>query len=71
MATVVVVFVETAPLSSTPRPVVVMASSVRKGAISEIAPTKVVLPPAKPPAITILTGRRPELPPGDQPADRY
>src|SRR4029453_5358368 len=35
---------------------VVMAASVVSGMISETAPTKVVLPTPKPPAMTILTG---------------
>jgi hypothetical protein len=34
---------------------VVIAASVRRGSISEIAPTKVVLPTPKPPAMTNLT----------------
>jgi hypothetical protein len=33
----------------------VMAASVRSGSISEMAPTKVVLPTPKPPAMTNLT----------------
>ena len=33
-----------------------MAASVVSGTISETAPTKVVLPTPKPPAMTILTG---------------
>jgi hypothetical protein len=32
-----------------------MAASVRSGSISEMAPTKVVLPTPKPPAMTNLT----------------
>src|SRR4029450_4631941 len=43
-------------VSSTPRLAVVMAASVVSGMISETAPTKVVLPTPKPPAMTILTG---------------
>src|SRR5512132_1268297 len=43
-------------VSSIPRLAVVMAASVVSGAISETAPTRVVLPTPKPPAMTILTG---------------
>src|SRR5690349_4295086 len=56
MATVVVVFVRTSPALSTPAPRVVMAASVVSGGISEMAPTRVVLPTPKPPATMILTG---------------
>src|SRR4051794_16726408 len=56
IATVVVVFVPTSPRLSTDSPSVVIAASVVNGAMSEIAPTKVVLPTPKPPATTILTG---------------
>src|SRR6266508_2063061 len=56
MATVVVVFPATPVVSSTPRLAVVRAASVVRGMISETAPTKVVLPTPKPPAMTILTG---------------
>ena len=43
-------------MSSTPSLTLVIAASVVSGSISEIEPTKVVLPTAKPPATTILTG---------------
>src|ERR671933_1642301 len=56
MATVVVVLPWIWLVSSTPRLAVVMAASVVSGMISETAPTKVVLPTPKPPAMTILTG---------------
>src|SRR4051812_13865898 len=59
MATVVMVFVATLDASSTPRLSVVIAASVVSGAISEIDPTKVVLPTPNPPATTILTGMGP------------
>src|SRR5690606_33168837 len=42
--------------SSTPAETDVMAASVRSGSISEIDPTKVVLPTPKPPATTNFTG---------------
>ncbi|GAB4103708.1 hypothetical protein GCM10028790_27270 [Micromonospora taraxaci] len=48
--------VDRAPGSSTPIPAVVISASVVRGAISEIAPTVVVLPTPKPPATRILTG---------------
>jgi hypothetical protein len=54
IATVVVVLSGTAEVSSTPMLGAVMTSSVRSGAISETAPTKVVLPTPKPPATTIF-----------------
>src|SRR5579871_2088096 len=58
MATVVDVLpVLVPPVSSMPSATLVMAASVVSGAISEIEPTKVVLPTAKPPATMILTGR--------------
>ena len=56
MATVVVVLPWIWLVSSTPTLAVVMAASVVSGMISETAPTKVVLPTPKPPAMTILTG---------------
>jgi hypothetical protein len=56
MATVVVVLPAMWLVSSTPRLAVVIAASVVRGMISETAPTKVVLPTPKPPAMTILTG---------------
>src|SRR6266487_1822789 len=56
MATVVVVLPAMPVVSSTPRLAVVRAASVVRGMISETAPTKVVLPTPKPPAMTILTG---------------
>src|SRR5665647_153406 len=56
MATVVVVLRSvTPPASSTPTECSVMAASVFSGSMSEIDPMKVVLPTAKPPAMTILT----------------
>src|SRR5882757_5172069 len=54
MATVVVVFCSTPARSSTPTLASVMSSSVRSGAVSLIAPTRVVLPTPKPPATRIL-----------------
>src|SRR6185436_5228700 len=54
IATVVPVLPSTAPTLSTPRPSTVISASVRSGSISEMAPTKVVLPTAKPPATTIF-----------------
>src|SRR5690606_2904378 len=59
MATVVEVLPVTPEVSSTPTLTLVIAASVVSGAISEIEPTKVVLPTAKPPATTILTGMGP------------
>src|SRR6478735_4691233 len=56
MATVVVVLVATLDVSSTPSLTLVRAASVVSGSISEMDPTNVVLPTAKPPATTILTG---------------
>src|SRR5512133_4213965 len=56
IATVVVVLPWMWLVSSTPTLAVVMAASVVSGMISETAPTKVVLPTPKPPAMTILTG---------------
>src|SRR5690606_2561121 len=56
IATVVVVLRSvTPPASSTPTECSVIAASVLSGSMSEIDPMKVVLPTAKPPAITILT----------------
>src|SRR5918995_1456168 len=55
MATVVVVLPAMWLRSSMPVDALVMAASVRSGSISEIAPTKVVLPTPKPPAMTNLT----------------
>jgi hypothetical protein len=52
----VVVLLGSADRSSTPADAEVMAASVVSGSISETAPTKVVLPTPKPPAMTILTG---------------
>src|SRR5690554_6278142 len=57
IATVVVVLPPVCVRSSTPADTEVIAASVRSGSISEIDPTKVVLPTPKPPAITNLTGR--------------
>jgi hypothetical protein len=56
MATVVVVLVvATGPASSTPTLTEVIAASVVKGSISEIALTNVVLPTANPPATSNFT----------------
>src|SRR5438105_5905573 len=55
MATVVVSFAVD-PGSSTPTETAVISASVVSGAISEMAPTVVVLPTPKPPATTIFTG---------------
>ena len=56
IATVVVVLRSvTPPASSTPTECSVIAASVLSGSMSEIEPMKVVLPTAKPPAMTILT----------------
>src|SRR6478609_1505995 len=54
MATVVVVLPETWLRSSMPALALVMTASVRRGLISETAPTRVVLPTPKPPATTIF-----------------
>jgi hypothetical protein len=54
MATVVVVLALTPRVLSTPRLLSVSGSSVRNGLISLIAPTKVVFPTPKPPAMRIL-----------------
>ena len=62
MATVVVVLSGTCTVGSSPAAAEVIAASVVSGVISEMAPTAVVLPTPKPPAMTILTGvggRRP------------
>lgn len=56
IATVVVVLALPSPGSSTPMPALVISASVVSGAISEIAPTVVVLPTPKPPAMRSLTG---------------
>src|SRR4051812_34746895 len=56
IATVVVVLVDAGPGSSRPNPTEVISASVVSGAISEMAPTAVVLPTPKPPATTIFTG---------------
>src|SRR5919108_3954345 len=63
MATVVPVFPSTGPASSTPTLSTVIAASVVSGSISEIEPTNVVLPTAKPPATTIFidTGAPPPV----------
>src|SRR5829696_1091264 len=56
MATVVDVLRSvTPPASSTPRLCSVIAASVDSGSMSEMDPMNVVLPTAKPPAMTILT----------------
>src|SRR4051795_6486302 len=54
MATVVETFVEGTGTSSMPMPALVMSASVRSGAISDTAPTNVVLPTPNPPATTIF-----------------
>src|SRR5689334_5922571 len=56
IATVVVVFVECWPGMSIPTATSVISASVVSGAMSEMAPTVVVLPTPKPPAMTIFTG---------------
>src|SRR5215207_8227035 len=56
MATVVVVLVATLLVSSIPSLTLVMAASVVSGSVSLVDPTKNVLPTAKQPATTILTG---------------
>lgn len=56
MATVVVIFSGVWERSSMPAATEVMDASVVSGSISEMAPTVVVLPTPKPPAMTILTG---------------
>ena len=55
-ATVVVDLPRTADRSSMPTDRSVIAASVLSAAISEAAPTNVVFPAPKPPAITIFTG---------------
>ena len=57
MATVVDRLSSAPVMSSTPALIWVMAASVVRGSISEMAPTIVVLPTAKPPATIIFTGR--------------
>src|ERR1700682_4057102 len=49
-----------------PTDAVVISASVVSGAISEIAPTVVVLPTPNPPATTILTGTRGLAPLGER-----
>src|SRR5690242_9151886 len=56
MATVVVVLSGVCVRSSTPAATSVIGASVVSGRISEIAPTAVVFPTPKPPAMTSLTG---------------
>src|SRR2546421_9730888 len=56
IATVVAVLPVLGSKLSTPTDAAVISASVVSGAISEIAPTVVVLPTAKPPATTIFTG---------------
>src|SRR5690349_13643106 len=56
IAMVVVVLADAWPGLSTPMPSIVISASVVSGAISEMAPTVVVLPTPKPPATMILTG---------------
>src|SRR5436190_7545091 len=54
IATVVVSLLGTFDVSSTLAPAEVISASVVSGSISEIDPTRVVLPTPKPPAITIF-----------------
>src|SRR5690349_19518355 len=54
-ATVVVVFADTALVSSTPPDTSVMAASVTSGSIWEMADTRMVLPTPNPPLTTIFT----------------
>src|SRR5689334_23203008 len=54
IATVVVPFSGTLDASSMPAPAAVITASVVSGSISETAPTIVVLPTPKPPAMTIF-----------------
>ena len=54
MATVVVFFIGVASSPSTPDDCCVTNASVRKGMISETAPTNVVLPAPNPPEMTIF-----------------
>src|SRR5262249_3815036 len=54
IATVVPDLPSTGAAMSMPRLSTVICASVRSGSISEIAPTKVVLPTANPPATTIF-----------------
>src|SRR4029453_9244477 len=54
IATVVVPLPGTLEESSTPAPAEVITASVVSGSISETAPTSVVLPTPKPPAMTIF-----------------
>src|ERR1017187_7720863 len=70
MATVVVVLALTAWVSSTPTLRSLSGSSVRSGLISLIAPTRVVFPTPKPPAMRILAvvGM---LPPAEAPSKRF
>src|SRR4051812_9104034 len=57
IATVVVVLLGVADRSSTPTEADVMTASVRRGTISDTAPTKVVLPAPNPPDTTIFVDR--------------
>jgi hypothetical protein len=68
MATVVVSLPGTFVRSSIPAPAVVSNASVVSGVISETAPTMVVLPTPKPPAITIFAEMMPRPPPRSKPA---
>src|SRR3954468_5027049 len=54
MATVVVLLCSTVPVSSMSRPAALSGSSVCSGRISLTAPTSVVLPAPKPPAMRIF-----------------
>src|SRR5574341_754644 len=57
IATVVVLLSGTAEMSSMLNDAAVISCSVVSGGLSETAPTKVVLPTPKPPAIRILSGK--------------
>src|SRR3954463_1314764 len=62
MATVVVDLPGVLARSSTPSDSLVTSASVRRGTISETDPTRVVLPPPKPPATTIFVEAAVRLP---------
>src|SRR6476646_8905108 len=62
MATVVVDLPGVWARSSTPSDSLVTSASVRRGAISETDPTRVVLPTPKPPATTIFVEAAARLP---------
>ena len=69
MATVVSVLVPSGYNSSIPALASVIIASLRKGSISDMAPTNVVLPTPKPPATTILTGVNPVPSEGTDPIE--